>query len=133
MEENNMSSFLVRLVINALAIAATAWLLPGITVGGNAMLTIILVALIFGIVNAIIKPIFSFVTCGLYVITLGLFTFIANALMLWFTEDIAKWFGLQFSIDSFWTAIVGALIISVVSFILSLILGGKNRGRPRES
>jgi putative membrane protein len=133
MEENNMSSFLVRLVINALAIAATAWLLPGITVGGNAMLTIILVALIFGIVNAIIKPIFSFVTCGLYVITLGLFTFIANALMLWFTEDIAKWFGLQFSIDSFWTAIIGALIISVVSFILSLILGGKNRGRPRES
>lgn len=128
-----MSSFLVRLVINALAIAATAWLLPGITVGGNAMLTIILVALIFGIVNAIIKPIFSFVTCGLYVITLGLFTFIANALMLWFTEDIAKWFGLQFSIDSFWTAIIGALIISVVSFILSLILGGKNRGRPRES
>lgn len=128
-----MSSFLVRLVINALAIAATAWLLPGITVGGNAMLTIILVALIFGIVNAIIKPIFSFVTCGLYIITLGLFTFIANALMLWFTEDIAKWFGLQFSIDSFWTAIIGALIISVVSFILSLILGGKNRGRPRES
>ncbi len=127
-----MSSFLVRLVINALAIAATAWLLPGITVGGNAMLTIILVALIFGIVNAIIKPIFSFVTCGLYVITLGLFTFIANALMLWFTEDIAKWFGLQFSIDNFWTAIIGALIISVVSFILSLILGGKNRGRAKE-
>ncbi len=128
-----MNSFLVRLVINALAIAATAWLLPGITVGGNAMLTIVLVALVFGIVNAIIKPIFSFVTCGLYVVTLGLFTFIANALMLWFTKDIAKLFGLQFSIDTFWTAIIGALIISVVSFILSLILGGNTRPRRRES
>ncbi len=128
-----MNSFLVRLVINALAIAATAWLLPGITVGGNAILTIVLVALVFGIVNAIIKPIFSFVTCGLYVVTLGLFTFIANALMLWFTKDIAKLFGLQFSIDNFWTAIIGALIISVVSFILSLILGGNTRQRRSES
>lgn len=128
-----MNSFLVRLVINALAIAATAWLLPGITVGGNAILTIVLVALVFGLVNAIIKPIFSFVTCGLYVVTLGLFTFIANALMLWFTKDIAKLFGLQFSIDNFWTAIIGALIISVVSFILSLILGGNTRSRRSES
>jgi len=127
-----MNSFLVRLVINALAIGATTWLLPGITVGGNTTLTIVLVALIFGIVNAIIKPIFSFVTCGLYVLTLGLFTFIANALMLWFTQDIAKWFGLQFSIDSFWTAIIGAIIISIVSFFLSMVLGGDNRRRRRE-
>ncbi len=128
-----MDSFIIRLVINALAIAATAWLLPGITVGGNPTLTIILVAVIFGIVNAIIKPIFSFVTCGLYVLTLGLFTFIANAAMLWVTQYIADWFGLQFSIDSFWTAIVGALIISVVSFILSMMFGKERRHHTKRS
>jgi putative membrane protein len=128
-----MDSFIIRLIINALAIAATAWLLPGITVGGNPTLTIILVALIFGIVNAVIKPIFSFVTCGLYVLTLGLFTFIANAVMLWVTQYVAAWFGLQFRIDSFWTAILGALIISVVSFILSMMFGKDKRHRVKKS
>jgi len=128
-----MDSFIIRLVINALAIAATAWLLPGITVGGNPTMTIILVALIFGIVNAVIKPIFSFVTCGLYVLTLGLFTFIANAVMLWVTQYVAAWFGLQFRIDNFWTAILGALIISVVSFILSMMFGKEKRHRVKKS
>jgi putative membrane protein len=52
--------------------------------------------------------------------------------MLWFTQDIAKWFGLQFTIDSFWTAIIGAVIISIVSFFLSMVLGGDNRRRRRE-
>jgi putative membrane protein len=125
--EVKMKSFITRVIINALAIAATAWLLPGITIGGNKIVTIILVAIVFGVVNAVIKPIFSFVTCGLYVLTLGLFTFIANALMLWVTQYVADWFGLVFKIDSFWTAIVGAIIISIVSFILSMIFGRNGR------
>jgi putative membrane protein len=125
--EVKMKSFITRVIINALAIAATAWLLPGITIGGNKIITIILVAIVFGLVNAIIKPIFSFVTCGLYVLTLGLFTFIANALMLWVTQYVAGWFGLVFKIDSFWTAIVGAVIISIVSFILSMVFGRNGR------
>ncbi len=124
-----MKSFLTRVVINALAIAATTWLLPGITIGGNKILTIVLVAIVFGLVNAFIKPIFSFVTCGLYVITLGLFTFIANAFMLWITQYVARWFGLEFSIDTFWTAILGAIIISIVSFILSMVFGKGDRRR----
>jgi putative membrane protein len=124
-----MKSFLTRVIINALAIAATTWLLPGITIGGNRLLTVLLVAVVFGIVNAIIKPIFSFVTCGLYVVTLGLFTFIANALMLWITQYVAGWFGLQFSIDTFWTAIVAAIIISIISFVLSLIFGRNGHRR----
>jgi putative membrane protein len=123
--EEKMKSFITRLFINSLAIAATAWLLPGITIGGDKVLTIVLVALVFGIVNAIIKPIFSFVTCGLYVLTLGLFTFIANALMLWITQYVTAWVGLQFSIDTFWTALVGAIIISIVSFVLSMVFGGR--------
>ena len=124
-----MKSFWVRLIVNAIAIAVTAWLLPGITVGGNQVVTILLVALIFALVNAIIKPIFSFLTCGLYVVTLGLFTFIANALMLLATSSVAEWVGLQFDVDGFWTAVVGALIISVVSFCLSLFVGGQKRSK----
>ncbi|MBA4421053.1 MAG: hypothetical protein C0391_07875 [Anaerolinea sp.] len=121
-----MKAFLTRWIINIAAIAATAWLLPGITVGGNKWVTILLVALIFGLVNAIIKPVFSFLTCGLYVVTLGLFTFIANALMLLATDYLANLFGLQFQVDGFWTAVLGALVISVVSFVLSMVVG-KNK------
>jgi putative membrane protein len=125
--EDEMKSFLTRWIINIAAIAATAWLLPGITVGGNKWVTILLVALIFGLVNAIIKPVFSFLTCGLYVITVGLFTFIANALMLMTTGYFANLFGLQFSVNGFWTAVLGALIISLVSFVLSMVVGKKSK------
>jgi len=125
--EDEMKSFLTRWIINIAAIAATAWLLPGITVGGNKWVTILLVALIFGLVNAIIKPVFSFLTCGLYVITIGLFTFVANALMLMFTGYFANLFGLQFSVNGFWTAVLGALIISFVSFVLSMVVGKRSK------
>jgi len=122
-----MKSFWTRLIVNVAAIALTAWLLPGITIGGNKWVTILFVAFIFGIVNAVIKPIFSFLTCGLYIVTLGLFTFIANALMLLATSSVASWVGLQFKVDGFWTALVGALIISIVSFVLSLFVGDRKR------
>lgn len=122
-----MKAFITRWIINIAAIAATAWLLPGITVGGNKWVTILLVALIFGLVNAIIKPVFSFLTCGLYVVTLGLFTFIANALMLLATDYLANLVGLQFEVDGFWTAVLGAVIISVVSFVLSMVVGKQRK------
>jgi len=127
-----MSSFLLRVLINSIAIAATAWLLPGIEVGGNKLLTVVLVAVIFALVNSIIKPIFSFFTCGLYVVSLGLFTFIVNALMLLATSRIAEWFGLQFAINGFWTAVLGSIIISIVSILLSLTLGGRKRAYHEE-
>jgi putative membrane protein len=130
--EEKMKSFWTRLIVNAAAIAVTAWLLPGITIGGNKWVTILLVALIFGIVNAVIKPIFSFLTCGLYIVTLGLFTFIANALMLLATSSVAEWVGLQFKVDGFWTALVGALIISIVSFVLSLFVGDRKRSQKSD-
>lgn len=127
-----MKSFWGRLIVNAIAIAVMAWLLPGITIGGNKVVTVLIVALIFALVNAIIKPIFSFLTCGLYIVTLGLFTFIANALMLLATSSLAELVGLPFKVNGFWTAVVGALIISVVSFCLSLFLGGSRHRRKAE-
>lgn len=121
-----MKSFLVRLLINAVALFVTIKFIPGIYFTGGID-TLLILAFIFGLVNAIIKPLFSFLTCGFYVITLGLFTFIANAAMLWLTGSIAQMVGIDFSLENFWAAIVGALVISIVSFVLSLFLDRKEK------
>ncbi len=117
-------AFLIRLGINAVALAVTAWLLPGIHFGANDnnLVTLVLVALVFGIINAFVKPILALLTCPLYVLTLGLFTLVMNALMLLLTSSISQALGLDFVVDGFWDALVGALVISIVSFVLSLII-----------
>ena len=120
-----MKSFLVRLLINAVALAATIKLVNGIYFNGGYVELIIL-ALIFGVVNAIIKPLFSFLTCGFYVVTLGLFTFLANGAMLALTATIANWVGIDFTIENWWAAVIGALVISLISFVLSLFLDRKH-------
>lgn len=119
-----MKSFIVRVLINAIALAATIMLVPGIYFKGD-IFSLLLLALIFGLVNGIIKPIFSFLTCGFYVLTLGLFTFIANALMLVVTGNIANMVGIDFSLENFWAAIIGALVISIISFVLSIFFDRK--------
>jgi putative membrane protein len=123
-----MKSFITRLLINGIALAVTIHLVPGINYTGGIG-GLLGLAFIFGVVNAIIKPVFSFLTCGFYIITLGLFTFIANAFMLYLTSIIASTFGLNFSIENLWSAIVGALVISIVSFILSLMFGERRKSK----
>lgn len=123
-----MKSFITRLLINGIALAVTIHLVPGINYTGGIG-GLLGLAFIFGVVNAIIKPVFSFLTCGFYIITLGLFTFIANAFMLYLTSIIASTFGLHFSIENLWSAIVGALVISIVSFILSLMFGERRKSK----
>ncbi len=111
---------LIRFFINAAAIYVAARLVPGIhLVGWDAIL---LVAIIFGLVNAFIKPLVSLVTCLIQVITFGLFTLVINAGMLYFTAWLAQRFGLAFSIDNFLSAFLGALIVGLTSFILSKII-----------
>lgn len=127
-------AFLIRVAINAVALAITAYLLPGINFGaentGSNVVSLVVVALIFGIVNAIIKPILAFLTCPLYILTLGLFTFVMNALMLLLTSSIARAIGLDFYVDGFFSALIGAIIIGIISFVLSLIIPDKwERGR----
>ncbi|MFC1965948.1 phage holin family protein [Chloroflexota bacterium] len=112
--------FLIRFLINAAAIYVAAQLISGIhLVGWDA---IVFVAIIFGLVNTLIKPLVSLITCLIQVITLGLFTLVINAGMLYFTAWLAQKFGLAFYIDNFLSAFLGALIVSVISFILSKIL-----------
>jgi putative membrane protein len=121
-----MKSFIIRILVNAVALAVTIMLVPGIYFNGGIG-SLLVLALIFGVVNAVIKPLFSFLTCGFYIITLGLFTFIANAVMLYFTSSIATFFGIDFTLENFWAAIIGALVISIISFILSMVFGGKEK------
>ncbi len=112
--------FLIRFFVNAAAIYVAAQLIPGIHLAGWD--AILLAALIFGLVNTFIKPLVSLITCLIQVITLGLFTLVINAGILYFTAWLAQRFGLAFSIDNFLSAFLGALIVSVISFILSKIL-----------
>ena len=120
MKRGFIRGFLIRFIINAVALYAAAQLIPGLhLVGWDAIL---LAAVIFGLVNAFIKPLASFITCLIRAITLGLFTLVINAGMLYLTAWIAQKFGLAFSIDNLLSAFLGALIVSVISFILSKIL-----------
>lgn len=114
--------FLIRLLINAVALAAAERLIDGITYTGE-WIWLLAVALIFGFVNATISPLLKMLTCPLILLTLGLFTLVINGLMLQLTAYLAGFFDLSFKVDGFWAAFLGALVISVVSFVLSLLLG----------
>lgn len=126
-----MPRLIVHLLINAVALWAAASLAPGIGFGdepGSAMVVTVLgVALIFGLVNALIKPILAFVTCPFYVLSLGLFTFVVNAFMLLLTANISQRLDLTFVVDDFGSAIVGSVIVSIVSFVLNLFFGGDSK------
>ena len=117
-------SLLISWLVNAIALAVAVWLLGGINVvGEDAWLALALVAVIFGLVNALIRPLVRFLTCLINVITLGLFTLVINALMLMLSGWIAQQLNIGFEVKNFWWALLGALIISVVSFVLNLFLG----------
>ncbi len=120
---------IARFVINAVGLLAAAWLVPGIHLGaagyhptGQDWITLLVVAAIFGVVNAVIRPILLLLSLPLELLTLGLFTFVINALILLLTPWIAHGMGLAFQIDGFVSALLGALIISIFSFLLSHVL-----------
>ncbi|MFE6842131.1 phage holin family protein [Streptomyces sp. NPDC057686] len=126
-----MTNFVVKTLANAAALAVAIWLLSGITLDdhsslGRRTLTLILVALVFGLVNIIVKPVVKLLSLPLFVLTLGLFTLVVNALMLLLTSWLATQLELSFHVDNFWTALVGGLIISVVSWAVNMALPDKN-------
>lgn len=121
--------FLLRVLVNGVALWVAAYLVDGIhlaerdTGTGSTLLTVGLVALVFGLVNAIVRPIALVLSLPLLVVTLGLFTFIVNALMLVLTAWLADVVTLDFRIDTFfWDAVLGALIITVISWLLSVVV-----------
>jgi putative membrane protein len=122
--------FILRLLANMGALAVATWLLSGITLTAptteRKALTLLIVALIFGVVNAIVKPIFTLVTAVAVVLTLGLFLIVINALMLLLTSWLSDQFNLGWSVHGFWTAVLGSIIVSIISFVLNAFLPEKD-------
>ncbi|MER7758408.1 phage holin family protein [Streptomyces sp. NPDC097619] len=126
-----MTNFLVKTLANAAALAVAIWLIGDITLDehggtGQRALTLILVALVFGLVNVLVKPVVKLLSLPLFVLTLGLFTLVVNALMLLLTSWISGKLDLNFHVDGFWTAVLGGLIISIVSWAVNLALPDRN-------
>ena len=111
-------------LITAAALVAAAYLVPGISVDGSEGLAAVLVmAAILGVLNVLVKPVLSFLSCGLIVLTMGLFLIVINAVSLWLASWIAQnWFGIGFVVNGFWPAVWGSIVVSLVSFFLSTLL-----------
>ena len=120
----------MRFVLRTLATAVALWvatvLLDGITVSGSStwanILTLIAVAVIFGLVNAVIKPIIQVLGCLFYIVTLGLIAFVVNALLFLLVSWLADLLNLPFHVDGFWTALLGAVIVGIVSWAINLLI-----------
>ena len=123
-----MLKLLLRILVSAAALGVAAWVVPGIVLTGTStvakVVTLLVVAVIFGLVNAILKPVIKTVGCAFYVLTLGLVAIVVNGLLLW----LASWIAYDklsepFHITGFAAAVEGALIVGVVTWVLHLILG----------
>lgn len=123
-----MTKFILRWVINAIALFLAVYLVPGVNLQGN-WVSIIWLALIFGLINAFLRPLLKLLTCPLIILTLGLFTLLINTFLFWLTSQVGQAFGIGFTIDGFWPAFLGGLVVTVVSVILSLILKDELKGR----
>lgn len=130
---------ILRLLANAAALAAATWLLTGISLldasPERKIMTLLIVALIFGVLNAIVKPVFKLVTTPVVLLTLGLFLVVINACMLLLTSWVSTQVGLGWHVDGFLTSVVGSIIVSVVSFFLNAFVPDRDekrrlRGRP---
>ncbi|MBI4888140.1 MAG: phage holin family protein [Acidobacteria bacterium] len=119
-----------RLLVNAAALWAATRLVPGISFDGDWRLLFV-VALVFGVLNAAVRPVLWVMTLPLLLLTLGLFTFVLNAVMLWLTSAVSDWLGIGFHVAGFAAAFLGALVVSLVSFLLSLFVTSHTRGRQR--
>lgn len=126
-----MERLLVRLVTTAIALFAAVWLVPGIYLSGasigalpssQATINLLLVAVIFGVMNAVVRPLLTTLTLPITCLTVGLFIFVINALMLLLTSYIASQFNLGFVVDGFIPAMIGAIVVSIVSMLVSIVL-----------
>lgn len=127
-----MREFVLRVIINAVAIAIVAQLVPGIRLVNDTLGTLLIIGLVFGVVNAIVKPILILLTCPAVIITLGLFILIINGLMLRLTASLLPD---RLQIDGLWPAILGGIIMSIISMLLEGVLGvrddkDKRKGKP---
>ncbi len=119
---------IMKWLVTCAALFVAAWLVPGIKVAGNAWLAFFGMAAVLGVVNVTLKPVLKLLTCPFIVLTLGLLLLVINALTLWFASKLAQAFGIGYRVDGFFSALAGALIVSVVSVVLGVFVPGKKRG-----
>lgn len=117
--------FIVRLLVSAAALYVATQLVPGVTYHGGWP-AFFGVALVFGVVNAIVRPVAKVLTFPFIIVTLGLFMLVINGLMLWLTSRLSVALGLGFHVSGFWAAFWGALVVSIVSVILSTVTGERD-------
>jgi putative membrane protein len=118
--------FLIRLLVNAAALWVATQLVPGVTYDGGA-LPMLGVALVFGVLNASLRPVAKILTFPLIILTLGIFALVINGLMLWLTSSLSSALGLGFHVSGFWAAFWGGLVVSIVSTILSMLVAEPGR------
>lgn len=119
--------FVLWVVINALGLSAAVWLFDGISLEGaetrtDQVVTLLIVGVIFGVVTSVVRPIVNLLSLPLIILSLGLMLFVINALMLLLTSEVAEALDLSFQVDGFWTAVFGAIVISIASAIASALL-----------
>ncbi|MET3174419.1 UNVERIFIED_ORG: putative membrane protein [Arthrobacter sp. UYCu721] len=142
-----MRSFIVRVLINGLALWIASWILPGLDISTSAtteavantgvtqgtetiglILAYLFIGLVFGVVNAFVRPLVSFLSLPITILTLGLFTIVINAAMLYLTSWLSSYTPVHFTIDSFfWTAVLAAIIITLISLVAGRVPGGRRR------
>lgn len=116
-----MTKFFIRLLINGLALYAAVVLVPGIVIENNNLVTYVWLALIFGLLNALLKPILKLLTCPFILLTLGLFTLVINTGLFYLTGWVGAQFDSGYHISGFLAAFLGAVVVSVVSMLLEII------------
>ena len=124
-QENSLQTlrrYILQWLITSLAIFAAFSLVPGITFTGNGY-EIGIIAMIYSVINLLIRPVLTLITCPMIILTLGMFTVIINGVLLLITADLAKYFGIDFQIETFFTALIGAVVISLTTFVLNLLSG----------
>lgn len=124
-----MTKFILRWAINAIAIFLAIRFVPGISLQ-SGWVSVIWLALIFGLVNAFVRPIINLLTCPFIILTLGLFTLLINTFLFWLTGQIGQFFGIGVTMNGFWPAFFGGVVVTVVSVVLTLILKDEMRSRP---
>ena len=122
-----MTRFILRWAINAIAIFLAIRFVPGISLE-SGWLSVIWLALILGLVNAFLRPLLKLLTFPLILVTLGLFTLLINTFLFWLTGQIGQMIGIHITINGFWPAFLGGLVVSVVSVIMTLILRDELKG-----
>jgi putative membrane protein len=126
-------TILLRILVSAAALGVAAWVVPGIVVSGHSNAskagTLLVVAIIFGIINMLLKPIIKTIGCAFYVVTLGLVAIVVNGLLLWLASWVAGKLNLPFHITGFVAALGGALIVAVVSWVLHLVIPDRWDGK----